>query len=114
MNNINNLIKKSGYTEKLLKNSPIKWKHKGFVMLPHELLFNEKIGHSGLLVFWVLTAHLFRGKSYCFPSIEKLEKETRLSKHTVINGIKQLEMAEYLEVERKKGKTNKYFLKVKI
>jgi len=111
MNNINSkeLLKKYG------KNSPSKWKREGFVMLPHALLFDPRAGLPALMVFWVLTAHMFRGKEYCFPSITTLEEETRLSRHTVIKGIKSLEEMGYLKIERGGGrKTSRYYLKVKI
>ena len=111
-----NNIDKNYLTKKYLRNSPIKWKNQGFVIIPHELLFNEKVNRPALMVFWVLTAHLFRGKTYCFPSLSALEKETRFSRPSVIKGIKCLKDLGYLEVEggKKTGKVNKYYLKVKV
>lgn len=79
-------------------------------MIPNSIVFNEKIGRAGLMVYWILTLHLFKGKDYCFPSLSTLQKETRLSRHTVIAGIKQLEANQKLIVERKKGEANRYKL----
>lgn len=94
------------------RNSPSRWKRRGFVVLPHALLFDEKLGRAALIVFWVLTAHLFRGKKYVFPSITTPEQETRYSRHTVINAVKELEKSGYLEKEKEQGKVTKYYLKV--
>lgn len=109
-------MNKNELLKKYIRNSPIKWKHDGFVMLPHALLFNQNASYASLLVFWVLTAHLFKGKDYCFPSLRVLQDETRLSKNTVLKGIKELKDLGYLEVQgdRKSGKVNKYYLKVKV
>ena len=98
------------------RNLPAKWKQRGFTVLPHALLFNEHISKSTLLVFWVLTAHMFRGKKYAFPSLTTLEEETRSSRHTVIKAIRELKDNGYLEVEGNKnsGKVNKYYLKVRL
>ena len=79
-------------------------------MIPNSIVFNEKIGRAALMVYWILTLHLFKGKDYCFPSLSTLQKETRLSRHTVISGIKQLEANQKLIVERKKGNANRYKL----
>jgi hypothetical protein len=79
-------------------------------MIPNSIVFNEKIGRAALMVYWILTLHLFKGKTYCFPSLSTLQKETRLSRHTVISGIKQLEANHKLIVERKNGEANRYKL----
>lgn len=79
-------------------------------MLPHSLLFNDGISRAALLVFWVLTVHPFRGRSYCFPSLTTLQKETRYSRPTVIKAVKA---SGYLEVEKAAGRPNKYWLRSK-
>lgn len=88
----------------------MKWKYQGFVMIPNSIVFNQNIGRAGLMVYWILTLHLFKGKDYCFPSLSTLQRETRLSRHTVIGGIRQLEAHQKLVVERKKGESNRYKL----
>ena len=93
-----------------LRNSPVKWKHEGFAMLPNSIVFNQDISRPGMMVFWILTLHLFKGKEYCFPSLSTLQKETRLSRNTVILGIRQLEAKKKLIVHRVKGESNKYKL----
>ena len=98
----------------LIKRTPIKWKKFGFAMLPHSLMLDGKISKSGLLIFWALTIHLFQGKNYCFPSLRTLQKETGLSRPSVVKGIKDLENNKNLVVEKTKGKVNKYYLEVKI
>ena len=103
-------MNKKEILKKYLRNSPVKWKYEGFVMLPNSLVFNEKIGRAALMVYWILTLHLFRGKEYCFPSLSTLERETRLSRHSVIFGIRQLETNQKLLVERKEGEVNRYKL----
>ena len=79
-------------------------------MIPNSIVFNDKIGRAGLMVYWILTLHLFRGKDYCFPSLATLQEETRLSRHTVIAGIRELEANHKLTVERKSGEANRYKL----
>jgi len=112
MNKINSkeLLKKYG------ENSPSKWKRSGFAMLPHTLLFDPRAKLPALMVFWILTVHMFRGKNKCFPSLKTLEEETRLSRNTVLKGIRILKEMGYLQVEggKKTGKPNNYYLKAKI
>lgn len=99
--------------QKYLRNSPIKWKKLGFAMLPTSLLGDSRLSRSCLLVFWVLTVHLFRGKKYCWPSIKTIAGEAHMSSPTVIKAVKQLKQFGYLEVEgsMQSGKANHYFLK---
>lgn len=104
---------KSKY-QSLIKENKGGYKYRGFVMLPHSLLMNEKIKPHALLVFWVLTAHLFKGKEYCFPSIQTIAKEARLSPRMVRYMIKDLEKQGYLEIQSTNGFVNKYYLKSEI
>lgn len=101
---------KEGYLKKVTRNSPIRWKNWGFTMLPNSLMFNEKVGRSGLLVYWSLTVHLFKGKEYCFPSIRTICVETRYSKSTVLRAIAELEQNSYLKVDRTPGEVSHYKL----
>ncbi len=98
----------------LIKRTPIKWKKFGFAMLPHSLMLDGKISKSGLLIFWALTIHLFKGKDYCYPSVSTLQKETGLSRPSVIKGIKDLEINGNLVVEKTSGKVNRYYLKAEV
>ena len=98
---------------KLAKNSPIRWKKIGFVMLPHELLFDESLPRAALMVYWVLMIHQFKGKNSCSPSMKLLEQETRYSRPSIILGIESLEKRGWLEVERSHRKLNKYYVRVK-
>ena len=99
-----------GYLQKVTRNSPVRWRNSGFAMLPNSLIFDERVGRSGLLVFWALTIHLFSGKDYCFPSRQTLAKETRLSPRSIPRAIKELTVAKYLIVESKPGEVNRYKL----
>jgi hypothetical protein len=115
MNNIGGLLKK-GESEQLLKrytrNSPVRWKQVGFVMLPHKLLFDERLPRAALMVYWVLLVHQFEGKRECHPSMRLLEHETRYSRPTIIDAIKALEAQHWIEVERAHRRLNKYFVKL--
>ena len=105
-------INKNGLLKKYMRNSPIKWKM-SFAMIPTQVLMDERLSRSSLLVFWALTVHLFRGKEYCFPSLKTLQQESHSSRPTVIKAIKLLEQFGYLQVERTEHKNNRYYLKVK-
>jgi len=100
--------------KRILRNSPSKWKHLGFAMLPTRLLLDDKLSKSSLLVFWVLTVHVFKGKLSCFPSLQTISDESHCSMPTAIKSIKELEKFGYLEIERSPGGrvSNKYYLKV--
>ena len=98
---------------KIIRNSSFRWKKVGFVMLPHELLFDESLPRAALMVYWVLTAHMFKGKDQCYPSLKLLENETRYSRPTITNAIEALEKGGWLDVERGHRKVNKYFVKIK-
>ena len=87
------------------------YKYSGFVMLPHSLLLDDRLTRTSLIIFWVLTMHMFRGKDYCFPSLPTIAKESRLDKRTVMRATKVLEKYGYLEIQREKGQVNKYYLK---
>lgn len=101
---------KDSYLKKVTRNSPIRWQRSGFAMLPNSLLFDARIGRSALLVFWVLTVHLFKGKEYCFPKIDTIAKETRCDRRTVSRAVKELKDAGYLTVESRPGEVNRYKL----
>jgi hypothetical protein len=103
--NKNELLKK--YT----RNSSLKWKM-GFAIVPTQILMDERVSRSCLVVFWVLTVHIFRGKRFCFPSTATIAKEAHSSRPTVIKAIKELEQYGYVEVERCAGGVSKYYLKV--
>ena len=111
-------MNKIEFSQKLLQKytakSPSRWKKLGFAMLPTSLLNDPRLSRSCLVVFWVLTAHLFRGKKYCFPSIKTIADEAHMSSPTAIKAIKQLKQHNYLEIEgsSKSGKANRYFLNV--
>ena len=105
---------KKKYLETLKVRTPSRWKVKGFAMLPNSLLFADNIGKAELLVFWVLTMHLFRGKEYTMPSVRQIQQEAKISRPTVIAAIQSLEKLGYLEAERTKGRRTKYYLKIKI
>ena len=89
----------------------MKWKM-GFAMIPTQVLMDERLSRSCLIVFWVLTVHMFRGKKFCFPSIPTIGKEAHSSRPTVIKAIKELEQYGYLDVERTSAGVSKYYLKV--
>jgi hypothetical protein len=98
--------------KRILRSSSAKWKHLGFAMLPTRILMDEKLSKSSLLIFWVLTVHIFKGKQSCFPSLETMSNESHCSKPTTIKAIKELEKLGYLEVDRSLGRnSNKYYLK---
>lgn len=101
---------KKGYMDRVTRNSPLRWRSSGFAMLPNSLIFDERVGRAGLLVFWALTLHLFEGKEYCFPSRQTLAKETRLSNRTITRAIAELRENKYLIVETKPGEVNRYKL----
>jgi hypothetical protein len=102
---------KNELLKKCIRNSPMKWKM-GFSMIPTQILMDERLSRSCLVVFWVLTVHIFRGKRFCFPSTTTIAKEAHSSRPTVIKAIKELEQYGYLEVERSAGGVSKYYLKV--
>lgn len=91
-----------------------KYKKTGFAAIPNVVMFDPNLSNCGKLVCWVLTTHNFRGRDRCFPSLETIRKETKLSRNSVIKGIRELEGLGYLEIDRKKGIRNEYYLKVKI
>jgi hypothetical protein len=111
MNNIEKF--KKNYLRKIVRNSPIRWKKVGFVMLPHELLFDVNLPRPALMVYWVLMVHQFQGKEGCHPSLKLLEQETRYSRPAIISAIKALESQGWLDVERHHLKVNKYYVKLK-
>ena len=76
----------------------MKWKM-AFTMIPTQILMDERLSRSCLIVFWDLPVHIFRGKKFCFPSTTTIAKEAHSSRPTVIKAIKELDQYGYLEVE---------------
>jgi len=115
MDNIETIVKKplNPLMMKYLRKSPVRWKKVGFVMLPHELLFDENLPRAALMVYWVLMVHQFEGKIGCHPSLRLLEQETRYSKPTIISAISALEGQHWIEVQRGHRKVNTYFVKIR-
>jgi hypothetical protein len=115
MNKIESLSRMDTGTllKRYTKNSPIRWKKVGFVMLPHELLFDENLPRAALMVYWVLMVHQFEGKVECHPSLRLLEQETRYSRPTILSAIASLESQRWIQVERGHRKVNKYFVKLR-
>lgn len=109
-------INKERVLERVTRNSPGRWKERGFSMLPHSLLNDQRLSRSSLIVYWVLAMHSFRGQKYCFPSLGTIAKECHSSPPTIIKAIKQLREYGHLTVDgdKKSGKVNKYCLKAKV
>lgn len=105
--------KDKDYLNKFLE-KPFKGKYKveGWVAIPNKVVFDDRLSKSDLLVFWVLTIHQFRGKDFCFPSQKLIAEEAKLSRPTVNASVKRLEKYGYLEIEKKRGFSHRYYLKV--
>lgn len=99
--------------DKQEKNTTTYWQKKGFVMLPHGILFDDSLCSSDLMVYWVLMVHQFQGKKYCTPSQSLISKESKVCRRTVISSLKRLELSKWIEVESKAGKVSKYYVKIK-
>ncbi len=99
--------------DRYTKNASGKWKRTGYSRLPNFAIHEKVLSKAALLTLWVLTIRTFKGKDVCFPSLRTMESETRYSKNSIIEAIRELERYEYLRVERgKRGskKTNRYYL----
>lgn len=97
------------YEKKIINKSSEKWRF-GFTQIPNRVILNDKINKNGLLVFVVLRMRQFQRKTSCFPSIQTIQKETRLSPNSIRNGINNLIENRYLDIKKCPGKTNTYFL----
>lgn len=98
------------------RNSPSRWKTHGFIKVPTALIFEKRISRMGILLYVVLSAHTFKGKASCFPSLATIAEEVHCSKSTAIKAIKELERINLVTVDRKrtagnKNKANRYFIK---
>lgn len=106
-------IDKSKYIEAVSKNSKDAWKTRGFSQLPNYILADDRLGHADRLVYWALKLHNFKGKEYCYPSLQTISKKSHYVKNTVIKALKKLEELGYIRVDRqrrKKEKSNCYYL----
>jgi DNA-binding MarR family transcriptional regulator len=104
---INKTEKMAQYT----KNEPESWKRKGFTRLPTWALHDKRLGRADILVLAALLSRAFKGKECTFPSLTTITKESRYSRKSVIQAIKNLEACGYIAVTRaKRGsrKTNRY------
>lgn len=97
---------------KYLRNSPIKWKEIGFVMLPHRLLFDKDLKMSDRMVYWVLLVHQFQGKDYCTPSQALIAEEAGVSLRTITSTIQRLEKTGWIDVVPSPGHVSKYYVRI--
>jgi hypothetical protein len=97
------------YKKKFMDKSSEKWRHY-FTQIPNKVILDDKINKNGLLVFVVLRMRQFKGKTSCFPSMQTIQKEARLSPNSVRNGISNLIENHYLDIKRCPGRINTYFL----
>ena len=73
-----------------------------YIKIPTDLIEDAKL--TAKQKFLMIYLYLRAGnKNYCFPSVGKITKDTRLSRQTVVNTIKDLEEAGYIKKTRRKN-----------
>lgn len=76
---------------------------KSFLIAWRDALVASEVGASARLVGFVLSTHMNGSGGSCYPGIRLLGEETRLARQTVIDGVRELERAGLIEVERGAG-----------
>ncbi len=72
------------------------------------MILASELGASPRLVALVLSTHMNRNGGSCFPSLATLQRETRLKRQTIWRAVAELESAGLLEVDRHRGRSNRY------
>lgn len=73
-------------------------------------LFDKGLTWKGLLVYMGLLLYVNNKTGECFPSIATLSKRLGISKHPVLDGLKELEMKAVIAVERRVAGPSTYSL----
>jgi hypothetical protein len=82
---------------------------KTFLIEWRATLLASPVGSSARLVGLVLSTHMDASGGSCWPSIRLLREETRLSRNTIVDAVRDLEAAGLLVVERGSGtRSNRY------
>ena len=86
-------------------------REKGWFWVENWLIDNEFLKPMERLLYMVLARHSDNDTSESFPSIETLCKKTGLKdKRTIVIHLKNLENFGLISIEKKLGKSNRYFL----
>jgi hypothetical protein len=74
-----------------------------------EVLLASGVGWRARYIGLVLSTHMDRDGGSCFPSLTRLQRETRLGRTTVCAGLRELELAGLLERARGgRGRPTRY------
>ncbi|MEO1703621.1 MAG: helix-turn-helix domain-containing protein [Pseudomonadota bacterium] len=82
----------------------------GFTQVPNFILVSEKVSVGAKLTYAMLLKYAWQD-DYCFPGQETLASDMGVGKRSVVRWIKELEEADFLNVQRRGlGKSNLYEL----
>jgi|GEM_PF-2228110 len=81
----------------------------GYGIAPKSILRTPELSKHEKLIWLYLSSFSGRGKS-CFPSINRMSKELRISKKSSIHALKNLEEIGYIKIQRTNGGPNTYTL----
>ena len=79
-----------------------------FFRIPNAVI-DSGLNAFAISVYAVLARHVGRNEN-CWPSLSRIQKLTKLSRHTVIRAIDDLRLAGMLEIGRGPGRANRYVL----
>ena len=80
---------------------------KNFTVIPTETLRDKELNSSEKLVYLYLMA-LAGSSSNCFPSINTISRELKLSRKTVCTAVKSLQNKKRIAYVRRQGKGGEY------
>lgn len=82
----------------------------GFAWIDYCVIDDKNVTGSDILIYLVLARHADNTTQQCRPGIQRIMKESRLTKPTVLKSISRLEQFGYISVNRTAGKVNIYTL----
>jgi len=84
----------------------VKRKRLPFTMVENAIIQDERLNKSDVMVYLILCMHADKNGKDCYPSIKTIARESRSSKDTVIESIKNLVKYDYLIKERRMDPNN--------
>lgn len=73
--------------------------------------YGRQMGIKGIALYVALSQHADNKTGECWPSLRKIEKETGMSRHTIIAATKLLEYLEVLKTEKRHRQSTVYTLR---
>lgn len=81
------------------------------IQLPNDMTLDKQLTPKDLLVYAILKSYMNSKTKSCYPSIDTIVKDSKISKPTVLKSIHKLEELKYIKIDKSKRNNVYTFLK---